>query len=63
MEIQDLGAIGEFIASIAVLVTLIFLTIETRQNTTALRRANVKQTTGEHSRSLYGWCNVSSVNC
>jgi len=53
MDIQDLGAIGEFIASIAVLVTLVFLTVETRQNTRALRRANVKHTTAEHARSLY----------
>lgn len=36
MNIQDLGAIGELIGSIAILVTLIYLAIQTRLNRKAL---------------------------
>ncbi len=36
MTIQDLGALGEFFGSIAVLATLIYLALQTRQNTTAI---------------------------
>ncbi len=35
LTIQDLGALGEFFGSIAVLVTLIYLALQTRQNTAA----------------------------
>ena len=36
LTIQDLGALGEFFGSIAVLVTLIYLAFQTRQNTMAI---------------------------
>ena len=36
LTIQDLGALGEFLGSIAVLVTLIYLAFQTRQNTQAI---------------------------
>ena len=36
LTIQDLGALGEFLGSIAVLATLIYLTLQTRQNTMAI---------------------------
>ncbi len=36
MSIQDLGALGELIGSVAVLATLIYLTLQTRQNTMAI---------------------------
>ena len=36
MTIQDLGALGELIGSVAVLATLIYLTLQTRQNTLAI---------------------------
>ena len=35
LTIQDLGALGELLGSIAVLVTLIYLAMQTRQNTMA----------------------------
>ena len=54
MDIMELGAIGEFIASIAVFVTPIFLVVGMRQNTTAIKRSNVRQVTGEHVRALSG---------
>jgi hypothetical protein len=36
MTIQDLGALGELLGSVAVLVTLIYLALQTRQNTMAI---------------------------
>ena len=36
LTIQDLGALGEFLGSIAVLVTLVYLAFQTRQNTMAI---------------------------
>jgi hypothetical protein len=36
MSIVELGALGEFIGSIAVLITLIYLTVQIRQNTLSL---------------------------
>ncbi|MEJ2130828.1 MAG: hypothetical protein P8Y95_04210 [Gammaproteobacteria bacterium] len=35
--IQDLGAIGEFVGAIAVVVTLAYLAVQIRQNTAAMR--------------------------
>ena len=40
MNVQDLGAIGEFISSIAIVITLIFLTMETRQARNATQQSN-----------------------
>ena len=37
MSIADLGSLGEFFGSIAVVVTLIFLTLQMRQNTKAVQ--------------------------
>ncbi len=36
LTIQDLGSLGEFFGSLAVLATLIYLALQTRQNTTAI---------------------------
>ncbi len=36
LTIQDLGSLGEFFGSIAVLATLIYLALQTRQNTLAI---------------------------
>ncbi len=36
MTIQDLGALGELLGSVAVLVTLVYLALQTRQNTAAI---------------------------
>ncbi len=40
MDIQDLGAIGEFISSVAIVITLIFFTMETRRARTATQQSN-----------------------
>ncbi len=42
MDIQDLGSIGEIVAAIATLLTLVYLAIQIRQNTTALGAATVQ---------------------
>ena len=36
MTIQDLGALGELLGSVAVLATLIYLALQTRQNAMAI---------------------------
>ena len=40
MSIQDLGSLGEFVAAIATLVTLIYLAMQIRHNTRALDQAS-----------------------
>ncbi len=42
MSIADLGSLGELVGSIAVVLTLIFLTMQLRQNTSALQ-TNISQ--------------------
>ena len=37
MTIQDLGSLGEFVAAIATLVTLVYLALQIRQNTRTVR--------------------------
>lgn len=37
MDIQDLGAIGEFVGAIFIVVTLVYLIVQLRQNTTSIR--------------------------
>ena len=44
MTIQDLGSIGEFVAALATVATLIYLAVQIRQNTRSLR-ANAYQDT------------------
>ena len=52
MEISELGAIGEFVSSIAVLVTLVFLTTETRRNSRLLARANSRSAIENNREAL-----------
>jgi hypothetical protein len=53
MSIVELGAIGEFVAAIAVVITLIYLTVQIRQ-TNAQSRLQIRQTMFEHDhRELY----------
>ena len=40
--VQDLGAIGEFIGAIAVVVTLIYLALQVRQNTEQARLSSIQ---------------------
>ena len=52
MAISELGALGELFASIGVLITLIFLVFQIRQNTITMRRANLRQATESNARAL-----------
>jgi hypothetical protein len=40
MSLEDLGNIGEFVAAVAVLLSLIYLAVQIRQNTAALRTSS-----------------------
>ena len=42
MTLQDLGSIGEFVAAIATLITLIYLAVQIRQNTGSVRSATAQ---------------------
>lgn len=42
MTIQELGSVGEFVAAIAVLVSLFYLAYQIRQNTAELRLASLR---------------------
>ena len=42
MTISELGSLGEFVSSIAVIVTLIYLATQLRQNTKAIRAASTQ---------------------
>jgi len=52
MGVVELGAIGEFISSIAVLITLVFLTFEMRRNARLLIRSNARQTASDSAHAL-----------
>jgi hypothetical protein len=43
MSLQDLGNIGEFVAAIGVIVSLIYLAVQIRQNTRTVRAAAFQQ--------------------
>jgi hypothetical protein len=56
-SIQDLGALGEFVGSIGVIATLIYLAIQIRQNTDSVRESNLRTQTDRsigHSRFSAG---------
>jgi hypothetical protein len=47
VTLEDLGNIGEFVGAIAVLVTLVYLAVQIRQNS-ATTRAHIRQSLAEH---------------
>ena len=53
MSIAELGALGEFVASFGVVATLVYLAIQTRQNTRAVR-INTAQTVTEELQEVVG---------
>ena len=50
MSIQDLGALGEFVSSVVVLVTLVYLAIQVRQGNLHAR-SQARQRMVEHAHS------------
>ena len=52
MSLQDLGNIGEFIAAVAVVVSLIYLAAQIRQNTKSVRAAALQDVIGASTTFL-----------
>ena len=52
MSIQDLGSIGELIAALATLATLIYLAAQVRQNTRAIKSATFQNITAEMGKNV-----------
>ena len=52
MQLSDLGSIGEFVSSIAVLTTLILLLVEVKRNNVIQRRQNAKQSSRDNGIAL-----------
>ena len=52
MTIQDLGSIGELIAAVATIATLIYLATQVRQNTRALKSATFQNITSEMANNV-----------
>ncbi len=53
MTLEDLGNLGEFLAALGVLVTLIYLAIQIRQNTHATRASTALEATRDQSAAMY----------
>jgi hypothetical protein len=52
MSIVELGAVGEFLGSFAVIVTLVYLAAQIRQNTTMVKAATYSETTDGWTRYM-----------
>ena len=52
MNIGELGSLGEFFSSIAMLITLIFLFVELRRNNLIQQRQNAKQCARDNGNAL-----------
>ena len=61
MNIQDLGSIGEFIAAIATLATLIYLAVQIRQNTAAVRGSTIQSVTIAQQQELKWGSEISNA--
>ena len=54
MSLEDLGNIGELVAAVGVIASLIYLALQIRQNTKAVRRSS-------HQSAVEGFTNVNSI--
>ncbi len=50
MNIMGLGAIGELMGGVAVLVTLVYLAVQVRQNTNAIKVSSYRSAKAEFNR-------------
>ena len=50
MNIMELGTIGELMGGVAVLVTLVYLAVQVRQNTNAIKVSSYRSAKGEFNR-------------
>jgi hypothetical protein len=48
VSIQDLGSIGEFVAALATIMTLVYLALQIRQNTSVARSASTQEVLNSH---------------
>ena len=55
MAISDLGSIGEFVSSMAMLITLVFLLVEMRRNNVLQARQNAKETARDNGKCTPGY--------
>ena len=55
MTISELGSLGEFVSSIAVVVTLIYLETQLRQNTKAIRAASTQSLDQSITQNIALW--------
>jgi hypothetical protein len=55
MSLEDLGNIGEFVAAVAVVISLIYLAVQIRQNTSSVRASTFHETAsraGDFTRAI-----------
>ena len=52
MNWDAIGAVGEIIGAIAVVISLIYVGVQIRQNTVVTKRSNARQTASDHERAL-----------
>ena len=55
MTISELGSLGEFLGSIAVVITLIYLSTQLRQNTRAIRAAAIQALDQSVTQNIAMW--------
>ncbi len=53
MTLQDLGSIGEFVGAVGVIVSLVYLATQIRQNTRAVRSSAQQEILGDMSMSAF----------
>ena len=56
MTLEDLGSVGEFVAAIATLITLIYLALQVRQSNEGARAASTREVAGETNLVLLKLC-------
>ena len=61
MTLDQLANLGEFLGGLAVLLTLVYLAVQVRQNTHALKRSSARLTSVQNSDALRGWAESSEV--
>ena len=55
MTLQDLGNIGEFVASLGVVISLVFVIFEIRKNTNETKRSNARHLAAEHAMACHAF--------
>ena len=61
MNLEDLGNLGEFLGSVGVIVSLIYVGIEIRRNTSETKRTNARQTATDHAMAIHALLRDSEI--